>query len=68
VLRVGAIGLDALRAVVPDLDTSAVEPVPARDGDARAEAEPVAEAAAEAADGPEPDVEPAAGTGSEAAR
>jgi tRNA threonylcarbamoyl adenosine modification protein (Sua5/YciO/YrdC/YwlC family) len=64
VLRVGAIGLDALRAVVPDLDTSAVEPVPARDGDARAEAEPVAEAA----DGPEPDVEPAAGTGSEAAR
>ncbi|WP_088289946.1 L-threonylcarbamoyladenylate synthase [Kineosporia sp. A_224] len=55
VLRVGAIGLDALRAVVPDLDTSAVEPAPDRDADPGTEPDA------------EPDAEPA-GTDSEAAR
>lgn len=48
VLRVGAVGLDALRAVVPDLDTSAVEP-----------REPAAQGAATDAEdaGPTEDVE-----------
>ena len=51
VLRVGAVGLDALRAVVADLDTSLVEPRPEEPAP---EPEPAGEPE------PEPDVEEAA--------